>query len=462
MEKIMATFRGLVHTLEVRDDGWVEVILQAVHMANITQIFYIKNLDGDISVAHKKLAQLSLLRDAITRILPVEINYSDDEKQGRLIDEVMIHPRPSIEGREFTTRVQGVVIGVSIVEIGPNSTTPYQDAPDLAGITLLKEDGSVGHYLLDLQREEALTMHAMLNLLQRAHQNRRPVILLLSMDDVKPAEPGSTRGLYGTYLAVNNPNKRGGYILGCEWVTLEEEVLDYQYAFIERLGQRYESYTETNSEAASHVKVVYTTAPAQTPEGDISENGHFSPSTEIAWVHADSPLLKLLCTALKKRLQVKLGLVEEEFIHEVEVISRLGSAGRPVWICMKQIFCDSNAEKACDNTPTISLPSKSSMIDIPISFSWLGEGYFNEGVWRFQVTAEADYEVRIDGKKICCGIETEDCCCQKERENRKSENEKNKENLLQHAYLHGMHKVQLKLKSYRHSQTFDLKIYRIR
>ncbi len=55
------------------------------------------------------------------------------------------------------------------------------------------------------------------------------------------------------------------------------ETLIYKHAFIERLGQRYESYDPTAAEALSMMQVTYTIAPEQTPEGDISVNGSFEP-----------------------------------------------------------------------------------------------------------------------------------------------------------------------------------------
>ncbi|HBI22419.1 MAG TPA: hypothetical protein DDY37_07560, partial [Legionella sp.] len=244
----MATFRGLVQTLQIRDDGWVEVIIQAVHAGNATQAFFIKNLDGDITMAHKRLGQLSLLRDAVTRILPVEIDYEADEAQGNLITEVMIHPRPSITGRAFGSPIQGTVIGISITELGPLSGLyPYNDAPDLAGITLLKEDGTLVTLQLDLQREESLTMHAMLAMLQSAYKTRRPVIL------VTAGARSKTDGTGHHFLSAANlsSTNEAVFIEGCEWVTVPEEALTYGYAFIERIGQRFESYDSTEALALS-------------------------------------------------------------------------------------------------------------------------------------------------------------------------------------------------------------------
>ena len=61
----MAIYRGFVQSILVRDDGWVETAIEAVHAGNAIQTFFIPNLDGDLTQAHKRLGQLSLLRDAL-------------------------------------------------------------------------------------------------------------------------------------------------------------------------------------------------------------------------------------------------------------------------------------------------------------------------------------------------------------------------------------------------------------
>ena len=443
----MATYRGLVNTLQIRDDGWVEVIIQAVQSGNSTEIFYIKDLDGDITMAHKRLGQLSLLRDAITRILPVEIDYDVDPAQGNLITEVIIHPRPSIDGRVPGNTVNGVVIGISIQELDPlPSSYPYKDATYLAGITLLENDGTVLYLLLDLQREEELTMNAMLTLLQTAHSTRRPVSLLLS----KPDQTKNDNTFSHASLFASSANQSSGYIEACQWITVPEDTIEYHYAFIERLGQRYESFDTSDAPAISNLKVVFTTAPGQTPEGDISDNGTFQPSTQTVWLPSDSPLFKLLKTSLKSQLQVKLGLLNDQ-IHEVELVGHIGSAARPIWICINQSAFKRNADGTCDNTPTIQTPSNTTLHQIKIDLCWKAQGYFNEGIWRFQVNSPTTYALKVDGRLPCCGQTSEQCCCVEAQDN-----------ALKHFYLKGVHHVELVLHDQSALQSFAFDVYRIR
>src|ERR1044071_7453220 len=93
----MPFYKGFVDSIHVRDDGWVETAIKAVHAGNAIQLFFIPNLDGPVEQLNRRLACLSLLRDALLRVLPIEIEYRDDAK-GRLIDAVTVHPRPSIDG----------------------------------------------------------------------------------------------------------------------------------------------------------------------------------------------------------------------------------------------------------------------------------------------------------------------------------------------------------------------------
>jgi hypothetical protein len=459
----MATLRGFVETIEVRGDGWCSIALDAVNAGNTLQTFFIPNLDGDLTQNNKRLGQLSLLRDALARVLPVEIDYTSSADQGNLIDDVIIHPRPSLDARPGTVTVDGVVIGLSVNELWPQSdSSPYLDAPDVANVIVLTDAGDVQGLLLDLQRPDPLTAQAEFRMLRMAYRSRRPVQLLVSAADPGQAgQPSAAAGAKETNTAAAKPSDTqtgGGYIQATRFVALPESDLSYVYAFLERLGQRYESYNSTAAPAISHVKVVYTTAPGQTPEGDVSDNGSFTPQRLTAWVPDDSPLLVRLDTALRNNLQVKLGLpvvqaqgdnaqtnpVEPGQIHEVELVSHMGSAARPIWIVEECKFtaCDSG-DASCTNVPTVQGPGAASFTSVAHSMSWHGKGYFQEGIWRFILGTGICGEIKIDGKTICCS-------------------KPDQPNLLEHAYLKGLHCVEIELCGVTCASAFTIQIYRIR
>jgi hypothetical protein len=467
----MASFKGFVNSLQIRDDGWVEFIVQEVHAGNTTRTFFISNLDGDITTAHKRLAHLSLLRDALLRVLPVSVEYRTDPEQGEVVEDITVYPRPSIAGRQRSNRIEGTVIGLAIFERGPESgTTPYVDEADLAGVTLLQDDGSIEQLLLDLQRPDLNTAHAMLSLLREAFRTRRPVALFISgdprFDEPNPrnrrgtADEGKTPSVKTLPKGAATYQQPTGFIQACEWITVPEETLEYLYAFIERLGQRYESYDGSEAPLLSNVKVLYTTAPSQTPEGDVSDNGTFVPVTSKAFVHGDSPLLQRLEAALRDSLQVKLGLDEDQ-VHEVEMVSHLGSAARPIWIQVNQaVLPPSEDAKACRNDPTIQSPTASDFDAMPLSVSWRGDAYFNEGIWRFVINSDAECKLLIDGASPCCESSPKSQHMMQEqsyiREYRL------RASCVCHIYLEGMHQVEIVLSGRRCEQPFQLNAYRIR
>lgn len=459
----MAIYRGFVRSIQVRDDGWVEFVLQAVHAGNTSEIFFIADLDGDIDDAHRRLAHLSLLRDALARILPVEVQYRDDDAQGQLVDQVVIYPRPSIDGRDGARRVEGTVIGMTLAERGPESgVTPYIDEADLAVITVLIEDGSIEQVILDLQRPDVMTAQAMLGLISEAHRTRRPVSLLINWEsDYGKTQPHT--GVAGESTGSSSP----GYILACEWVTVPEEMLDYDYAFIERLNQRYESYDDMDVKAFTHIRVLYRTSPGQTPEGDISDNGSFIPQSKELWVHGNSPLLERLEVALRERFQVKLGYIDE-FLHEVELIGHLGSAAQPIWIKVKKrVLPVAESEVGCNNIPTVQSPTAVDLSDYPQTISWGGQAYFNEGIWRFVISGDASYKLIIDGELPCCSSGEESgidkpISVERSFEVHTANFERGQRSMNCHAYLNGLHNVELVIGGHKCAQPFRLLSYRIR
>ena len=432
----MAIFRGFVLTVDVRGDGLCEVVIKAVHAGNATRTFFIPNLDGDLTQTNKRLGQLSLLRDAVARVLPVEVGYTTSPDQGDLIDDVVVHPRPSIDGRQGTQVVEGVVIGLAVNELWPLSgSSPYLDAPDIANVVILTDAGDVVGALLDLQRPDPSTAQDELQLLKIAYRTRRPVQVLVSLAHEQGGDKRNT--------SVAERGTSPGYIQATRFKTLPETDLDYVYAYVERLGQRYESFTTKAAPAISQVKIVYTTAPGQTPEGDVSDNGTFTPQRLMAWVHDDFPLLARLEAALRDNLQVLLGL-DGNFIHEVELVAHLGSSARPIWI-VEDFKCPPCADESgtCTNVPTIQGPSGSAFAKIPRSICWHGKGYFQEGIWRFVMHSGIDGKLKVDGQEICCSPAGH-------------------EGALQHAYLKGLHCVELELSGLTCSSAFTMSIYRIR
>lgn len=456
----MSIQRGLVRSIETRDDGWVEVILISVHAGNVPHTLFIEDLDGDLTQVHRRLAKLALLRDALARTLPVEVAFEETDHQGDLIQDVTILRTRSIEGRRGNWWVKGHVIGLSVLERGPEQDlSPYTDEADRAITAILLDDGTIVSYIVDLQRPHVGTGHAILEMLAESRRSRRVLRLQIAPVVVK-----------------DETMDDGGFIVGADWPALEPKELDEEVAFIERLGQHSESLSPTTPALVERVWVKYTTAPDQNPEGDISENGSFLPERKEVWVHQDSPLLGRLLAALRDSLQVKIGLLDNE-IHAVELVSHLGSAARPIWITFGgEPLCE-EVDEICRNEPTIHPPTKEVLDVIPQSVLWRGSAFFNEGIWRFVVYSPSRVELLIDGKEPCGErIQTEALTADtyptvqtnahmsidrpttafRGREDRQMDA------LMVHVYLNGLHTVEFKIHGRTCNTQFRVLIYRIR
>lgn len=445
----MPTFRGFVESIEARGDGWIEFVVHAVHAGGERGTFFIRDLDGDQTQTNRRLSKLGLLRDALSSVLPVQLQYTETDNQGNITDDLTVFPRPFFEGRGPGRAVSGTVIGVSVIERGPESSaTPYRDESDLAFAEILTDTGSVERVLVDLQRPDALTGHAFLRILQRGFETRRPVELSISTGLAEPKGVDRVRQFEADRIPA-------GFVLNAGWKFVEPAELTYIVAFLERIGQRYESYDCDNPLYLSHLSVVYTTAPKQYPSGDVSEDGSFVASSGEARVHCDSPLLEVLKAALRDGLQVELGLDEEATIHEVVLVSHLGSAARPIWIEVhRSTHTDTPARLLCDNVPTIRAVDGSQLDEIPRSVDWNGKAYFNEGIWRFVILAANPTSLLVDGEEICPDPPVQPGGTGYYQARRAAR--------TVHAYLNGVHSIAIRVDDHTCAAPFRLHVYRIR
>lgn len=456
----MSLQRGYVQSIEARNDGWVEVVILALNAGNTRHTYFVPSLDGDLSKAHQRLTQVSLMRDALARSCPVELQYTTDEKQGALIQEVTIYTHTSLDGRAAAYWVEGVVVSVTIQERDATSnTTPYLDTPDFANIVLLRSSGTLESYILDLQRAEPDTGHRMLTLLVDAERTRRAI---------------------SVQVATTRAQKDGAIIVGVRKQQVVHDDLQTVVVFLERMGARPESYQADTAEAQNQLWIKYTTAPDQVPEGNLSENGSFQPTSGQAWLHQDSPLVTRLAEALRGELQVKLELAGD-VIHGAEVVAGLGSVARPVWLTFHGRSVPSEAG-LCVNQPTITPPGTSALNAIPHGLSLEGQAYFGKGIWRFIAVSESDVTVLVDGKEIGCGATSQKLSGETVGEKVSHESRVGKaeappsevlrgvtnssvrvaNKIMAHLFLEGVHTVEFRLSDHSCASKFISNVYRIR
>ena len=126
----MPSFNGFVEALQVRDDGWVEATLLAPEAGNARDTFFLADLDGNVAESNRRLARLGLLRDALARSHPVEIEFRADGALGNEITDVVVHARASLEGFRASRQLTGVVVGLAVQEVGASSAGgAYRDLP---------------------------------------------------------------------------------------------------------------------------------------------------------------------------------------------------------------------------------------------------------------------------------------------------------------------------------------------
>lgn len=443
----MPSVQGFVQSLEARSDGSVAVEVLSPHSGNQRQTLTLPNLDGDLTKVHKKLAQLGLLRDALSATLPVVLQYHVDAKQGDLLDEITALPTRSIEGRLGGSWVSGRVLGLVVRERGPESaSSPYRDEADEALVVFLLDSGDIETYRLDLQRRYQDTGHAVFGMCSEARRLRRTIRLFVH------AKSAPER--------VNRAAADTGLVLGSDWPAVATAGLQEVPCFIERLGQRRESYDAGERRTFDHLWVSYRTAPEMSPEGDVSANGAFVPESGVAWVHADSPLAVTLRAALQDGLQVRLGLQADE-IHSVELYCPLASAARPVWISFDSAPLCSEPQPHCVSVPTIQGPTHAVLDAVPHDVRWRGTGWFARGLWRLTVVSAGPTALRIDGKAPCFRVEP--TAAQTGMKYRADDKEpKDARVLVAHAYLCGVHEVELDVTSHSCGGPFRFLAYRIR
>jgi len=110
----------------------------------------------------------------------------------------------------------------------------------------------------------------------------------------------------------------------------------------------------------------------------------------------------------------------------------------------------------CQNIPTIQGPTQANFDALPVTSSWTGEGYFNEGIWRFIIQSKGSHKLLIDGKPCCAFEKDPDGCCHEKSD------ERDAEPAQCHAYLAGMHRIEIVLSGRSCATPFQLLAYRIR
>jgi hypothetical protein len=451
----MPTKRGFVQQLQVGRAGLVTVTL--IHDDATTGDYYIRDIDADPERFNERLSKLGILRDAMNRAEPVEIEWSQNDKKVSEIDRAVRITRDTLDPTLNVDQVSGIVVSVTVRS--RNATGPKHEASDRAEVQLFTSMMDTVSCLLDLQKPERAVSTQQLEMLRDAQRTGTNVRLTVS-------------GELAWISAVGLGDDAGGLGSGQGARAID--------GFVESLGGAIDA-----AEAAavgSFALAELTTAPAFSGPGNYVAPAPFTPERLQLLVARGSEAYTLFSSALRKGLRVRVSAVDvsdtgdarklaerkEEIatalraapaadmaaapaepklvVLAAELLAPLASASRPVWVEISRHSIDHHAEgEAMAGTPCSDLsPAPLRNVDLPHPAEWRGLGCFNEGVYRFQLDLPGKFKLLVDGKALPLSGAGDSSV------------------KLAHACLEGHHEVRVELEAWTCKSQFIMDVYRIR
>ncbi|MDB5671595.1 MAG: hypothetical protein JWO25_2554 [Alphaproteobacteria bacterium] len=480
----MATRRGFVEAIEIGRAGLASAFL--IHEDGTRATYTIDDLDADPERFNERLSKLGLLRDAMDRAEPVEIEFGGDSANDATgggagtIDRVRRLTRDALEMPRDTDRATGLVVGLRM-EIVNSPDSPAE--PSDRGTLALLVDGSVERFVIPMQTPERVTADAMAAM-------------------ARAAQAG------GESLTVEYDTKQ-------RFITSMETGSDNDVGGGGGRGDRFDAFVEAigHSPLTDMMVVTVTTAPEFSGPGNVVPLEPFDPMLRALLVMRGAPEYALLEAALRDKLKVRVmaagdsdesgddrtrptggpaagdktidaagkpdaapiaagaesmsGLAQAVpgytnlgaqtidrtprpvLVRGVQLLAPLCSASRPVWLQVDRRGLDIGPDQACaDGVPTSDLkPWSLREIDIPYRAEWIGLGCFNHGVYRFEISLSCDFAIFVDGRELCV---------------QKDEQEDEGNIRYVHACLCGDHEVKIILEAWHCRKQFQMDVYRIR
>lgn len=461
----MATTRGFIERIEVGRGGLVRATLVN---STTRSVFTVSDIDGDPERFNERLTKVSVLRDAMNRAEPVEIEHEGDGDGSHEIDRVARISRDQLLDDGTMSLVSGLVLDL-VVE-SRNDLDGDGEAHDVARVRLVALDAQTHDVRLDLQAPERLVAAEQLRMLRDAFESGTLVQLLVATpDDKGPKDPEVVSVRVGT--GVGGRDGEGG-----------QSVLS---GFVETLGTMLPA--SVASAAGSLALARITTGPELTGPGGAVAPDPFAPQALGFFLARGSVVYALLEAAVRENVRVRVGYLslrgakgrdETSFNNDVrasevaashpgsvdpdadddgdatveglllsaELQAPLASASRPVWVRIDREMLDVGPASDCvPGLPsTVLRPRTLRDLRIPYPAEWVGQGCFNHGVYRFQLTAPAGSVVLVDDEAICLFPAGDEGV------------------VAGHACLEGDHVVTVQIPEYLCDTEFDLDVFRVR
>lgn len=467
----MPTIRGFVERLEVGRAGLA--VASLLHDDGSQADYLLPDLDADPERFNERLSKLGLLRDAMSRAEPVEIEYGQDGEGGngapRSIDRVCRITRDMLAANGPTDRLTVFVVGIGL--LADNRSGARAETSDRASVVTMTAAGAMAAYLLDLQLPERAVAAAMLQMLCDAQAAGQPVTLVVDGKTQRIA--GVESGGAGAALGPGNDTAVDGFV--------ETVVIAPSLAPMSNLAI-----------------IEFTTAPPFSAAGNVVPLLPFTPALTTFLVVQGSAEYELFVAGLRDKLRMRVllgasvgrsggndtpskevdgnntalpaplrrpmnrlfsaapaaagndgqaGTDAMHLVRATQLVAALASASRPVWIRIARQSLDQGPDGvACtDGLPSNDLsPQSLRDLRLPYTAEWAGWGCFNHGVYRLQFELGVEFEAFIDCKPLCLHA-SEDGKVQ-----------------FAHACLHDAHEVRVVLKRWTCTQVFRMDVYRIR
>ena len=456
------TKRGFVQRIEIGRAGLVVVTL--LHEDGATAEYHIRDLDADPERFNERLSKLGVLRDAMTRGEPVEIECSREDKAGapRLIERATRITRDSGWLAQHLETLDALVADVSV--FAENRAAAAGEKADTAKVSVITGDLVRRELTLDLQIPERDVASAQLRIILDAKQQGMPLRFYVD------SESNRITGV-ATDASLQQFGRDNGTVLD---------------GFVEAL-----SMVQTAGGTDDLAVVRFITAPAFSGAGNVVALTPFTPDNVDLLVFRESTNYKLFEAGLRDNLRMRVmvltvsggqkdrqpkGKADEStskpassggapvaaakkpmaneyeipeivFVTGAELLAPLASASRPVWIKIARKTLDEGPDgfECTAGVPSSDLtPQTLRDLRLPYPAVWTGWGCFNHGVYRFQFDLPGPFEISVDGKPLCLhdadigGIK------------------------FAHACLGGEHEVKVKVENWTCDKQFIMDVYRIR
>lgn len=472
----MPTMRGFVERLEVGRGGLA--VASLLHEDGSRADYLLPDLDADPERFNERLSKLGLLRDAMSRAEPVEVEFEAGKEGGaRLIERVVRVTRDMLDANGETQRHVVFVVGVGV--LADNRGAARAESGDLAHVVGMTADGGLTTYLLDLQNPERAVATALLQLLREAQQSGQTVTLTVDAKRqrivgveaggaVVAWQPGAGGTLDGfvesvvvapglaplgnlamvefttapPFSSVGNVVPLLPFTPGLRRLLVVQGSAEYEL-FVAGLRDSLRMRVLLGPELGRQAGQTENPPKLNTANTGASAAAPAAPAAVPKALRA--PLDRMFAAAAGKEGEPK----EDSpcLVRATQLIAALASASRPVWISIARNSLDlgPDGDQCTEGLPSSDLtPQSLRDLHLPYTAEWVGWGCFNHGVYRLQFELGVDFELFIDDKPVCLHA---------------SEDGKQQ---FAHACLHDEHEVRVVLTRWTCAQVFRMDVYRIR